>query len=203
MANVGIVNHHRYPVVAVFGDLNGTQKFQAVAVGSESAASLQMPVGQYDLILHAGEASRWCNLQRGFAGGATIQMNGGLVVRATATTQVALKSTANTPDGFSVTYSAVNAPSSETRASSAHGVLRLTQTRDGHYFSGGTVNGFPVVFMVDTGATNVAISSNTAARAGIKNCTARMFSTANGTVQVYRPGLIGHCFATQAAFRMA
>lgn len=183
MASVKIVNHHRYPVVAIFGDLNGTQKFQAVAVGSESAANLQMPMGQYDLILLAGEATRWCNLQRGFAGGASIQMNGGLVVRAMATTQVALKSIANTPDGFSVTYSAVNAKSSDTRASSTSGSLRLTQTKDGHYFSGGAVNGFPVVYMVDTGATSVAISSNTAARAGIKSCTARTFSTANGNVQ--------------------
>ena len=195
MTKVEIANHHDFPVVAVFSDLNGPQKFQAVAVGSESIASLQMPVGRYDLILHAGEASRWCNLQRGFSGGASVQMNGGLVVRGMATTQVALKSTANTPEGFSVTYSAKNAQSSDARASgintqsndtrtpSGAGVLRLTQTKDGHYFSGGAVNGFPVVFMVDTGATNVAISSNTASRAGITSCVARTFSTANGSVQ--------------------
>ncbi len=195
MTKVEIANRHSFPVVAVFGDLNGTQKFQAVAVGSESVASLQMPVGQYDLVLHAGEVSRWCNLQRGFSGGASVQMNGGLVVRGMATTQVALKSTANTPDGFSVTYSTENAQSSDARTSglntqssdtrtpSGAGVLRLTQTKDGHYFSGGAVNGFPVVFMVDTGATNVAISSNTASRAGITSCVAQTFSTANGSVQ--------------------
>lgn len=183
MTKVEIANHHGFPVVAVFGDLNGKQRFQAVAVGRDSVASLQMPVGKYDLVLHAGGASSWCNLQRGFSDGASVQMNGGLVVRGMATTQIALKSTANTPEGFSVAYSAVNTQSSEPRASGhnlqsddlrmptgagAGAVLRLTQTKDGHYFSSGAINGFPVVFMVDTGATNVAISSNTAARAGIE-----------------------------------
>ena len=62
------------------------------------------------------------------------------------------------------------------------GSLDLQQTRGGHYFSSGAVNGFPVVFMVDTGATTVSISSVIASRAGIHNCVPRTFLTANGNV---------------------
>lgn len=61
-----------------------------------------------------------------------------------------------------------------------NGVAVLEASRDGHYFSSGTVNGFPVVFMVDTGATYVSIGEDTAARAGISRCTQTMFNTANG-----------------------
>lgn len=62
----------------------------------------------------------------------------------------------------------------------SEGVTVLEGSRDGHYFSSGTVNGFPVVFMVDTGATTVSISMETAARAGIQECTQARFRTANG-----------------------
>lgn len=61
--------------------------------------------------------------------------------------------------------------------------LALQQTREGHYFSSGTVNGFPVVFLVDTGATTVSISQTVASRAGIPSCTPRLVSTANGTTK--------------------
>ncbi|MBS0425218.1 MAG: retroviral-like aspartic protease family protein [Proteobacteria bacterium] len=62
------------------------------------------------------------------------------------------------------------------------GMLELKQTRDGHYFSSGTVGGTPVVFMIDTGATAVSISSKIAARIGIRKCAPRPVSTANGQV---------------------
>ncbi len=62
----------------------------------------------------------------------------------------------------------------------SEGVTVLERSKDGHYFSSGTVNGFPVVFMVDTGATTVSISMDTASRAGIQECTPARFSTANG-----------------------
>lgn len=59
-------------------------------------------------------------------------------------------------------------------------VTVLEGGKDGHYFSSGTVNGFPVVFMVDTGATTVSINEDTAARAGITRCTEGQYRTANG-----------------------
>lgn len=64
----------------------------------------------------------------------------------------------------------------------SNGITVLEASSDGHYFTSGTVNGFPVVFLVDTGATSVSVNTETAMRAGIRQCTPIKFSTANGQV---------------------
>ncbi len=56
----------------------------------------------------------------------------------------------------------------------------LVAGKDGHYFSSGSVNGFPVVFMIDTGATYVSVSNEVASRAGVTHCRKTKFKTANG-----------------------
>lgn len=61
----------------------------------------------------------------------------------------------------------------------------------GHFVTGGAINGRPVEFMVDTGATSVAMSQGEADRIGLKYRDAQrsMASTANGLVPVYRLNL--------------
>jgi clan AA aspartic protease (TIGR02281 family) len=44
----------------------------------------------------------------------------------------------------------------------------------------GTIEGIPVTFMVDTGASVTSISSDLARQAGIRNCKEVQFQTANG-----------------------
>lgn len=184
VATLEVVNNHNLPIVALVSDLGSRQKLQALVIANGARAGLQLPSGQYDLVLYAGDAGGWCNLSKGFSGGATVHMTGGVVLQNAETTQVVLKNTANKADGFSVAYQSIRPVEREKPKPTAVGsVLRLPQTADGHYFAGGSVNGFPVVFMVDTGATYVAISSHTAARAGIDRCVRKVFSTANGTVQ--------------------
>ena len=78
-----VVNNHNLPVVALVSDLGSGQKLQALVVEKGAKADLQLPSGQYDLILHAGEPGRWCNLSKGFSGGAVIQMAGGEIQPAT------------------------------------------------------------------------------------------------------------------------
>ncbi len=60
--------------------------------------------------------------------------------------------------------------------------------RGGHFFASGSVNGRAAQFMVDTGATSIAMSSADAERAGInyKNGQQTLVGTANGTVPAYR-----------------
>lgn len=43
----------------------------------------------------------------------------------------------------------------------------LEQGQGGHYFAAGTINGQPVDFLVDTGATDIAISNAVAQRLGL------------------------------------
>jgi len=56
------------------------------------------------------------------------------------------------------------------------------QASNGHYFSSGTINDAPVVFLIDTGATNVSVSRDLAIRAGIRKCQSHQVMTANGSV---------------------
>jgi clan AA aspartic protease (TIGR02281 family) len=178
MTSLQFVNNHALPVVAVLGDLKTGARQWALVVNNAAKTTLQVPAGQYELTLHAGQAADWCNLNSGFASGAMVTMNGGLVAQSGLTTQVQLAATDKSPDGFSVAYNSLKSV-----GDASGDTLLLTQQANGHYMSAGSVNGFPLVFMVDTGASFVAISSGMAAQAGIKNCTPRTFSTANGQAQ--------------------
>ena len=62
----------------------------------------------------------------------------------------------------------------------------LTAGSGGHFFTGGSINGKAVQFVVDTGATYVAMSQADADRIGLdyKNSQSGMINTANGQVPV-------------------
>ncbi len=64
----------------------------------------------------------------------------------------------------------------------------LTAGSGGHFFTSGSINGKSVRFVVDTGATNVAISQTEAQRIGLayQNGQRGMGNTANGQVPVHR-----------------
>ena len=64
----------------------------------------------------------------------------------------------------------------------------LTESGGGHFMTPGQINGRAVQFMVDTGATSIAMSAQDAERAGIsyKNGQPVQMSTANGTAQGFR-----------------
>lgn len=64
----------------------------------------------------------------------------------------------------------------------------LTASSGGHFMTAGQINGKAVQFMVDTGATSVAMSAQDAERAGINFKAGQPvnMSTANGVTQGYR-----------------
>jgi aspartyl protease family protein len=61
--------------------------------------------------------------------------------------------------------------------------IEIPVARDGHYYLQGAVNGVPITFMVDTGATYVSLSGKFAVAAGLPQGVKGHFSTANGTVE--------------------
>lgn len=63
---------------------------------------------------------------------------------------------------------------------SATGELTIPRARDGHFYAMGTVNGHPVQFLVDTGATLVVVSEALARSAGLSGGQSTVFRTANG-----------------------
>ncbi|HEY7674680.1 MAG TPA: TIGR02281 family clan AA aspartic protease [Burkholderiales bacterium] len=72
-------------------------------------------------------------------------------------------------------------------ASSSQSVT-LTADPRGHFVVDGQINGGPVRFLVDTGATSIALSSSDANRLGIdyRNGQRGLMGTANGTATAYR-----------------
>ena len=179
---VEIRNTHKFPVVALFIDQATRVHHSALAVNVNQSHKINLPSGKYDLIVHSGISSDWCNLYKGFKGSPSSEISGGLLLAGGATTLVSLRYRNDSPDGFAVSISSITAPEKPLAATQGKG-LSVKQSPDGHYYISGTTNGHPVVFLIDTGASMVSISSRTARMAGIESCTTRQFSTANGSVQ--------------------
>lgn len=78
-------------------------------------------------------------------------------------------------------------------AGGSHGELVLHAGRGGNYQVAGSINDVPVRFIVDTGASTVAVSRAMAEDMHIQGCMAGLGSTANGNVPV--------CMATARSVR--
>ncbi len=65
----------------------------------------------------------------------------------------------------------------------------LVRNRAGHYVADGAINGRRVTFLVDTGATDVAVPLGLAQRLGLPRGPAVTSRTANGTVRTWRTRL--------------
>lgn len=67
--------------------------------------------------------------------------------------------------------------------------VTLQRNRSGHYVAEGTINGTGVTFMLDTGATQVALPMRTARALGLQLGEAVQLRTANGDTLGYRTRL--------------
>lgn len=74
----------------------------------------------------------------------------------------------------------------ETRFSQ-DGLKEITLVRNGygHYVSAGFIDGYPVTFFLDTGATAVSVPAHIADQIGLRRGPQLESSTANGTITVY------------------
>lgn len=61
-----------------------------------------------------------------------------------------------------------------------NGDFAVPRAADGHFYIAGAVNGFPVVFMVDTGARFTTVPARLASNAGIRVGRVAFFETAGG-----------------------
>ena len=73
----------------------------------------------------------------------------------------------------------------ETLQSSGVTEVRLQRNRLGHYVTSGTINNRPVTFLLDTGATGVAIPARIAKTLDLKRGRPIATRTANGTATSY------------------
>ncbi|BDZ74948.1 hypothetical protein GCM10025856_26670 [Methylophaga marina] len=72
-------------------------------------------------------------------------------------------------------------------ANSGTGEVTLKRNRDGHYLAPGYINGHPVNFLLDTGATNVSIPAAIAEAAGLKKALHRWSRQLMVWCQYFRP----------------
>lgn len=72
-----------------------------------------------------------------------------------------------------------------TQAASGVQELVLRRNRAGHYVATGAINGAPVRFLIDTGATNVALPLPLARRLGLRLGPGGTSMTANGEVRTW------------------
>ncbi len=63
--------------------------------------------------------------------------------------------------------------------------VMLNRNRYGHYLASGTINATPVVFLVDTGATTIAVPEHLAQSIGLRRGRPLMVETANGSARAY------------------
>jgi aspartyl protease family protein len=56
----------------------------------------------------------------------------------------------------------------QSHSDSGRAMVTLTRDRSGHFIAEGAINGNPILFLVDTGATDVAVSEKTARALGLK-----------------------------------
>lgn len=179
-----IQNTYSHPMIAVLSDPADSRQLLALVVFPEHAVQISVPIGHYEMQLLIG--SKWCNLKTGFSDGAHVSVSEKVSITSGVTTQMQFYGSGLDPIQMALAYHHVNPAEQEKIESSeiiGHGKLELKQIRGGHYFSSGAINGSAVVFMIDTGATLVAISAEMAARAGIQKCTPHLVITANGKVQ--------------------
>ena len=65
----------------------------------------------------------------------------------------------------------------------------LERNGQGHYVASGQINGYPVVFLLDTGATDVALPETLANRLRLERRRGGISQTANGPVAVWQTQL--------------
>ncbi|MDR2165952.1 MAG: TIGR02281 family clan AA aspartic protease [Zoogloeaceae bacterium] len=76
-------------------------------------------------------------------------------------------------------------PNRGLRVEEGNGELALQRNRAGHYVVPGVINGKPVVFLIDTGATQVSVPAHLAHILNLEAGAQGAISTANGTGTVY------------------
>jgi len=79
-------------------------------------------------------------------------------------------------------------PNSAPESSIANGQVNVILERNafGHYVSTGQINNTDVVFLLDTGATMVAVPEQLATQIGLKKGLRHKINTANGTAYAYQ-----------------
>jgi clan AA aspartic protease (TIGR02281 family) len=179
-----VTNQHVFPVLLTLIESESSQAYGALFLHPNQSIQVSLPIGQYAMSLKIGD--EWCNLQTGFSEGAEVTPNQVVTIQENKVSNVTLTAIGRGAEDVmvSLSHSLGVVTLADGQQISGTGSLILQRVVGGHYAAEGSINNVPVNFMVDTGATTVAVSENFARHAGITECKRARFNTANGITEV-------------------
>jgi clan AA aspartic protease (TIGR02281 family) len=182
-ANITLVNEHSHDLFVIFTKPNSAIPLHAVYVRARNQTLVAIDPSAYELMFSIGK--KWCNLQIGFQGGQISKLNHRFELTQQIPIAVSFQSTGSEPAQFQVFMHDQQKKMPEPPAINivSEGVVELQQNADGHYYIPGTINGAPLLFMIDTGASITTLKRDIALAGGIRDCRAAKLNTANGVVE--------------------
>lgn len=174
------INRLPSPLTVELGQAGTPAAYLYLSPGQQTEISA--PAGDYRVILKTG--TQWCGGEFDFRNEKRFLLSTPLSVAKFSALE--LEPDPAIPGGISATRHEREAPPPPPPViQDAGGGLALPADSAGHYRVDGSVNNHPVRFLIDTGATGIALSREAANRAGLYHCpvTERHF-TANGPVDV-------------------
>ncbi|MDZ4097304.1 MAG: TIGR02281 family clan AA aspartic protease [Methylophilaceae bacterium] len=177
VAGLDIVNQHIHPVFAILTNPRGDREYQGVFLTSGQMARMLVPAGEYGFTVLTG--SQWCNQKVGFKDGQALEHPEALVLTKKSYAKMNFLPYGSAPESLIFSY----APAGLIATEGSSEMLELSRQIDGHFYIEGSVDGYPITFLIDTGATSVSIPYSVATAIGLdKNCMPVRFITAAGTV---------------------
>jgi clan AA aspartic protease (TIGR02281 family) len=174
-------NRHTTPLTASIS--HGDKKVASILLQPGQTGELAAPVGTYGLELALG--SVWCGGMRDFQDQRSVTVVDGVASQPGQSTSMLIETDQTTPAGVRLTNISKTPEPPQQVVQLSPGEIQINADRQGHFRIPGTVNGKAVTFMVDTGASTVAISRKIANEAGLYHCANfGTTSTANGQVDV-------------------
>ncbi|MBP6534022.1 MAG: TIGR02281 family clan AA aspartic protease [Arenimonas sp.] len=182
--DVGISNGHSHDTAVFFTAPGSAKPLHSVLVRAGNSVTVTVPSGAYELMFSTG--SIWCSLEVGFKDGQITKLDKGFELKPQMPVALSLQSTGAKAADFQVFARRQPEPGAEPPAaqSVSAGVVELQQNADGHFYIEGSINGAPLRFLIDTGASITMLTKAAAAQVDLNDCRPGKSSTANGVVDV-------------------
>jgi aspartyl protease family protein len=178
-AEITLKNDHAYPLMLILAEPGTAIPLLSILVHARQTTSIHLPAGQYDMLFSVGNT--WCDQRSGFSDGHLMKFDKSLTVQMDTPMQLAMQSSGTDMGDFQLFVKTITTETPPPPPTfSGDGTMEVQRQANGHFYVPGSISHVPVTFMVDTGASVTAISSDLARQAGIHNCKEVQFQTANG-----------------------
>ena len=148
-------------------------------IPSMGSVTVTVPAEKYSVSFDMG--NNFCNLNRGFLGNQKkigIRQPINLETKSYATLNIDDGAVSN--GGLKISLNETDSAMNAVSLTKSDAFLSVPMSLDGHFYVSAKSNHFPFVFMVDSGATNVAFPAHFIKNLGVKRCSPVTTNTANG-----------------------